>query len=273
MINVNLLRENIEDTSKNLESRGYSLNIKSYQDFEDKRKAIQTETEELQGKRNQLSKEIGILKGKGGDVKDIMDRVNSLSEKLKSLEVSLSKIQNSLLNFLLDIPNIPHNSVPNGMTEKENKVVKEHGEPLNFDFNVKDHVDIGVNHGLDFEMGSKLSGARFVSMKGNIARLHRAIGQMMLDVQTQEHGYEECYTPYLVNQESLIGTGQLPKFSEDLFKTSKGDDDFLYLIPTGEVPLTNFVRDTIVNVNDLPLKFTAHTPCFRSEARCMRCEL
>ena len=266
MINVNLLRENIEDTVKNLESRGYSLNIKAYQNFEDKRKAIQTETEELQGKKNQLSKEIGILKEKGEDVKDTMDSVNSMSEKLKGLEVNLSEIQNSLLNFLLDIPNIPHDSVPNGITEKENEVVKEYGKPLKFDFNVKDHVDIGVNHGLDFEMGSKLSGARFVSMKGNMARLHRAIGQMMLDVQTQEHGYEECYTPYLVKQESLIGTGQLPKFSEDLFKTSRGDDDFLYLIPTGEVPLTNFVRDTIVNKNDLPLKFTAHTPCFRSEA-------
>ena len=138
--------------------------------------------------------------------------------------------------------------------------------PKSFTFEIKDHVDVGLIHGLDFELGSKLSGARFVSMKGDMAKLHRAIGQMMLDVQTQEHGYEECYTPYLVNEESLIGTGQLPKFSEDLFKTSKGDEGSLYLIPTGEVPLTNFVRDTIVNENDLPLKFTAHTPCFRSEA-------
>jgi seryl-tRNA synthetase len=145
-------------------------------------------------------------------------------------------------------------------------VVKEYGKPQNFSFKIKDHVDVGLNHGLDFELGSKISGARFAVMKGNIARLHRAIGQMMLDVQIQEHGYEECYTPYLVNEESLIGTGQLPKFSEDLFKTSKGDDDSLYLIPTGEVPLTNFVRDTIVEESELPLKFTAHTPCFRSEA-------
>jgi seryl-tRNA synthetase len=156
--------------------------------------------------------------------------------------------------------------VPNGNSEKDNVVVKEYGKPQNFSFKIKDHVDVGLNHGLDFELGSKISGARFAVMKGNIARLHRAIGQMMLDVQTQEHGYKECYTPYLVNEESLIGTGQLPKFSEDLFKTSKGDDDSLYLIPTGEVPLTNFVRDTIVEESELPLKFTAHTPCFRSEA-------
>ena len=266
MIDINLLREGSKEVAKLLKQRGFDLDILKYESLEKDRKVIQVKAQELQGQRNQFSKNIGMEKGKGNDASDLMTQVNIIAETLKELESQLVIIQLALTQFLLDIPNIPHNSVPNGITEKENKVVKEYGEPRNFDFEVKDHVDVGVNHGLDFELGSKLSGARFVCMKGNMARLHRAIGQMMLDVQTQEHGYEECYTPYLVNEESLIGTGQLPKFSEDLFKTSKGDEDSLYLIPTGEVPLTNFVRDTIVNENDLPLKFTAHTPCFRSEA-------
>ena len=266
MIDINLLREDSKEVAKLLKQRGFDLDILKYESLEKDRKVIQVKAQELQGQRNQFSKNIGIEKGKGNDASDLMTQVNIIAETLKELESQLVIIQLALTQFLLDIPNIPHDSVPNGITEKENKVVKEYGEPRNFNFEVKDHVDVGVNHGLDFELGSKLSGARFVCMKGNMARLHRAIGQMMLDVQTQEHGYEECYTPYLVNEESLIGTGQLPKFSEDLFKTSKGDEDSLYLIPTGEVPLTNFVRDTIVNENDLPLKFTAHTPCFRSEA-------
>ena len=266
MIDINLLREDSKEVAKLLKQRGFDLDILKYESLEKDRKVIQVKAQELQGQRNQFSKNIGIEKGKGNDASDLMTQVNIIAETLKELESQLVIIQLALTQFLLDIPNIPHDSVPNGITEKENKVVKEYGEPENFDFEVKDHVDVGRNHGLDFELGSKLSGARFVCMKGNMARLHRAIGQMMLDVQTQEHGYEECYTPYLVNEESLIGTGQLPKFSEDLFKTSKGDEDSLYLIPTGEVPLTNFVRDTIVNENDLPLKFTAHTPCFRSEA-------
>ena len=266
MIDINLLREDSKKIASLLKERGFNLDIQKYESLEKDRKVIQVKAQELQGQRNQFSKKIGIEKGKGNDASDLMTQVNIIAETLKELESQLAIIQSALNQFLLDIPNIPHDSVPNGITEKENKVVKEYGKPQEFDFNVKDHVDVGANHGLDFELGSKLSGARFVSMKGNMARLHRAIGQMMMDIQTQEHGYEECYTPYLVNEESLIGTGQLPKFSEDLFKTSKGDEDSLYLIPTGEVPLTNFVRDTIVNENDLPLKFTAHTPCFRSEA-------
>jgi len=266
MIDINLLREDSKKIASLLKERGFNLDIQKYESLEKDRKVIQVKAQELQGQRNQFSKKIGIEKGKGNDASDLMTQVNIIAETLKELEIQLAIIQSGLNQFLLDIPNIPHDSVPNGITEKENKVVKEYGEPQKFDFNVKDHVDVGANHGLDFELGSKLSGARFVSMKGDMARLHRAIGQMMMDIQTQEHGYEECYTPYLVNEESLIGTGQLPKFSEDLFKTSKGDEDSLYLIPTGEVPLTNFVRDTIVNENDLPLKFTAHTPCFRSEA-------
>ena len=266
MIDINLLREDSKAIASLLKERGFDLDIKEYESLEKDRKVIQVKTQELQGQRNQFSKNIGIAKGKGNDASDLMEQVNIIAETLKELENQLSIIQTSLNQFLLNIPNIPNNSVPKGISEKDNLVVKEFGKPQNFTFEIKDHVDVGLNHGLDFELGSKLSGARFVSMKGGMAKLHRAIGQMMLDIQTQEHGYEECYTPYLVNEESLIGTGQLPKFSEDLFKTSKGDEDSLYLIPTGEVPLTNFVRDTIVNENDLPLKFTAHTPCFRSEA-------
>ena len=266
MIDINLLREDSKKVANLLKERGFNFDIKKYESLEKDRKVIQVKTQELQGQRNQFSKNIGIEKGKGNDASDLMEQVNIIAETLKELENQLSIIQASLNQFLLNIPNIPHDSVPKGVSEKDNLVVKEFGKPQNFTFEIKDHVDVGLIHGLDFELGSKLSGARFVSMKGDMAKLHRAIGQMMLDVQTQEHGYEECYTPYLVNEESLIGTGQLPKFSEDLFKTSKGDEDSLYLIPTSEVPLTNFVRDTIVNENDLPLKFTAHTPCFRSEA-------
>ena len=266
MIDINLLREDSKVIANLLKERGFDLDIKKYESLEKDRKVIQVKTQELQGQRNQFSKNIGIEKGKGNDASDLMTQVNIIAETLKELENQLAIIQTSLNQFLLNIPNIPHDSVPNGSSEKDNLVVKEFGKPQNFSFEIKDHVDVGLNHGLDFELGSTLSGARFVAMKGGMAKLHRAIGQMMLDVQSQEHGYEECYTPYLVNEESLIGTGQLPKFSEDLFKISKGDDDSLYLIPTGEVPLTNFVRDTIVNENDLPLKFTAHTPCFRSEA-------
>ena len=266
MIDINLLREDSKAIANLLKERGFDLDIKKYESLEKNRKVIQVKTQELQGQRNQFSKNIGIEKGKGKDASDLMAQVNIIAETLKELESQLAIIQTSLNQFLLNIPNIPHDSVPNGSSEKDNLVVKEFGKPQNFSFEIKDHVDVGLNHGLDFELGSKLSGARFVVMKGGIAKLHRAIGQMMLDVQTQEHDYEECYTPYLVNEESLIGTGQLPKFSEDLFKTSKGDDDSLYLIPTGEVPLTNFVRDRVIEESDLPLKFTAHTPCFRSEA-------
>jgi len=266
MIDINLLREDSKAIANLLKKRGFDLDIKKYESLEKDRKVIQVKTQELQGQRNQFSKNIGIEKGKGKDASDLMAQVNIIAETLKELESQLAIIQTSLNQFLLNIPNIPHDSVPNGSSEKDNLIVKEFGKPQNFSFEIKDHVDVGLNHGLDFELGSKLSGARFVVMKGGIAKLHRAIGQLMLDVQTQEHDYEECYTPYLVNEESLIGTGQLPKFSEDLFKTSKGDDDSLYLIPTGEVPLTNFVRDRVIEESDLPLKFTAHTPCFRSEA-------
>jgi len=266
MIDINLLRKDSKEISKLLKERGFDLDIKKYDSLEKDRKIIQVKAQELQEQRNQFSKNIGFEKGKGNDVSDLMSQVNIISDTLKELESQLVIIQTSLNDFLLNIPNIPHESVPKGNSEKDNVIVKEYGKPQDFNYEIKDHVDVGLKHGLDFELGTKLSGARFVTMKGDMARLHRAIGQMMLDIQTQEHGYEECYTPYLVNEDSLIGTGQLPKFSEDLFKTSKSDDDSLYLIPTGEVTLTNFVRDTIIEENNLPLKFTAHTPCFRSEA-------
>jgi len=266
MIDINLLREDSKAIANLLKQRGFDLDIKKYESLEKNRKVIQVKTQELQGQRNQFSKNIGIEKSKGKDTVDLIAQVNIISETLKELEDQLAIIQMALSQFLLNIPNIPHDSVPNGSSDEDNVIVKEFGKHQDFSFKIKDHVDVGLNHGLDFELGSKLSGARFVAMKGGMAKLHRAIGQMMLDTQTEDHGYEECYTPYLVNEESLIGTGQLPKFAEDLFKTSKGDDDSLYLIPTGEVPLTNFVRDKIIEESDLPLKFTAHTPCFRSEA-------
>ena len=266
MIDINLLRKDTKGISKLLKERGFDLDIKKYTSLEKDRKVIQVKAQELQEQRNQFSKNIGSEKGKGNDVSELMSQVNIISDTLKELESQLALIQTSLNNFLLNIPNIPHQSVPNGNSEKDNITLKEYGKPKNFSYAIKDHVDVGLQHGLDFELGTKLSGTRFVTMKGEMARLHRAIGQMMLDIQTQENGYEECYTPYLVNEDSLIGTGQLPKFAEDLFKTSKSDDDLLYLIPTGEVTLTNLVRDTIIEENKLPLKFTAHTPCFRSEA-------
>ena len=266
MIDINLLRKDSKAISKLLKERGFDLDIKKYDSLEKDRKIIQVKAQELQEQRNQFSKNIGLEKKKGNDVSDLMSQVNIVSDTLKELESQLAAIQTSLNEFLLNIPNIPHESVPNGDSEKDNTIVKEYGKPKNFNYEIKDHVDVGLKHGLDFELGTKLSGARFVTMKGDMARLHRALGQMMLDIQTQEHGYEECYTPYLVNKDSLIGTGQLPKFGEDLFKTSKSDDDSLYLIPTGEVTLTNFVRDTIIDEINLPLKLTAHTPCFRSEA-------
>ena len=266
MIDINLLRVDIKNTATVLKTRGYELDIKAYQDLEENRKAIQVETETLQSQRNQFSKDIGVEKRKGNDVEGLMKEVNGIVKSLKELETRLTDIQVSLEKFLLDIPNLPHKTVPVGSSESENIVIRDWGVLKDFDFKVKDHVDVGLSHGLDFELGSKLSGARFVVMRGDMARLHRATGQMMLDIQTQEHGYEECYTPYLVNETSLIGTGQLPKFSGDLFLTKKNSEDLLYLIPTGEVPLTNFVRDVITEQNKLPLKLTAYTPCFRSEA-------
>ena len=267
MIDINLLRNNIDEVESKLSHRGFKLDKKIFTKFENERKNLQIKVQELQQSRNDLSKKIGIEKSKGNDVSDYMKSVSETNDLLKEQNDALEAIQISIQEFLLNIPNIAHESVPVGSSEKENEVIKEEGEKKEFSFKVKDHVDLGQKIGLDFDLGSKLSGARFTVIRSNLASLHRALGQFMLDIQTRENGYEECYTPYLVNYESLKGTGQLPKFEEDLFITKKGGSgDSLYLIPTGEVPLTNFVRDCIIDPKELPIKLTALTPCFRSEA-------
>ncbi len=267
MIDINLLRNNIDEVESRLKSRGFKIDKKSFIDLENERRNLQVKVQEFQESRNDLSKKIGVEKSKGNDVSEHMKSVGQTNDLLKVQNAALEEVQNKIQEFLLDIPNLAHESVPVGQSENDNEVIKEVGERKKFSFNVKDHVDLGERLGLDFDLGAKLSGARFTSIRSGLASLHRALGQFMLDIQTQEHGYEECYTPYLVNYDSLKGTGQLPKFEEDLFITKKGgSDEKLYLIPTGEVPLTNFVRDSIVDLTELPIKLTALTPCFRSEA-------
>ena len=267
MIDINLLRNNIDEVESRLNSRGFKIDKKSFIDLENKRKNLQIKVQELQESRNNLSKKIGVEKSKGNNVSDYMRSVGQTNDLLKEQNSALEEVQNKIQEFLLNIPNLAHESVPIGQSENDNEVIREEGEKKEFSFKVKDHVDLGESLGLDFDLGAKLSGARFTTIRSGLASLHRALGQFMLDIQTQEHGYEECYTPYLVNYDSLKGTGQLPKFEEDLFITKKGgSEDKLYLIPTGEVPLTNFVRDSIVDLTELPIKLTALTPCFRSEA-------
>jgi seryl-tRNA synthetase len=267
MIDINLLRNNIDEVESRLNSRGFKIDKKYFIDLENKRKNLQIKVQELQESRNNLSKKIGVEKSKGNNVSDYMRSVGQTNDLLKEQNSALEEVQNKIQEFLLNIPNLAHESVPIGQSENENEVIREEGEKKEFSFKVKDHVDLGESLGLDFDLGAKLSGARFTTIRSGLASLHRALGQFMLDIQTQEHGYEECYIPYLVNYDSLKGTGQLPKFEEDLFITKKGgSEDKLYLIPTGEVPLTNFVRDSIVDLTELPIKLTALTPCFRSEA-------
>ena len=267
MIDINLLRNNIDEVASKLDHRGFTLDKKIFIDLETDRKNLQVKVQELQESRNDLSKKIGIEKSQGNDVSEYMKSVGDINELLKKQNEALEILQSNIQEFILNIPNVPHNSVPIGLTEEENEVIKEVGEKKEFSFDIKDHVDLGQKIGLDFDLGAKLSGARFTTIRSDLANLHRALGQFMLDIQTRENGYEECYTPYLVNYESLRGTGQLPKFEEDLFSTKKGgSDESLYLIPTGEVPLTNFVRDSILDLKELPMKLTALTPCFRSEA-------
>jgi seryl-tRNA synthetase len=277
MLDVNLLRKDLNSVIARLEARKSPqpyLDVAAFQRLEAERKTIQTRTEELQAKRNALSKQIGQLKAKGESADAVMAEVAQLKTELEQSAARLAQIQPEMEALVLAVPNLPHASVPVGPDETGNVEVRRWGTPRQFDFAVKDHVDLGEPLGLDFETGVKLSGARFTAMKGPIARLHRALAQFMLDVQTQEHGYTECYTPYIVNEATLRGTGQLPKFEADLFAVSKGgqeglgsqEQQALYLIPTSEVTLTNFVRDEIVPESQLPLKLTAHTPCFRSEA-------
>jgi len=265
MLDIQALRTDLEDVVARLNSRGYLLNAYEFSSLEAERKTIQTNTEALQAKRNAASKLIGIAKSKGEDISNIMADIAGLGDLLKMSEARLLEIQDELKDLLLNVPNLPHASVPQGKSETDNVEVRKVGTPRAFDFEVKDHADVGTPLGLDFDTGTKLSGTRFTLMRGQIAKMHRALAQFMLNTQTEQHGYEECYTPYLVNAETLTGTGQLPKFEEDLFSLQHNDSK-LYLIPTSEVTLTNTVRDEIVPLESLPIKLTAHTPCFRSEA-------
>ena len=270
MIDIQLLRKDIDTVAARLATRKFQLDVAGFNALEAERKAIQTRTEELQGKRNSLSKQIGMMKGKGEDTTAVMAEVAGLGDELKANEVALGDVQAKLARFIEAVPNLPHNSTPQGLDESGNVEVRKVGTPRTFEFEVKDHVDIGEKLGLDFDTATKLTGSRFSMMKGGMARLHRALAQYMLDTHTGQHGYTECYTPYMVNADSLRGTGQLPKFEADLFSVKKGgaegEGENFYLIPTSEVSLTNVVRDEIVALDQLPLKMTAHTPCFRSEA-------
>ena len=270
MLDIQLFRNDLEGTAARLAARGFTLDTAAFSALEAQRKEVQTRTQDLQAKRNATSKQIGIAKSKGEDASAILAEVATLGDELKAAEEQLVVIQAQLQELLQTIPNLPHESVPVGASEADNVEVSRWGAPRSFDFEIKDHVDVGAGLGLDFDTGAKLSGARFTFMKGGIARLHRALAQFMLDTQTIEHGYTECYTPYIVNADSLRGTGQLPKFEADLFSVKKGgqegEGEALYLIPTSEVTLTNSVRDEIVPLESLPIKLTGHTPCFRSEA-------
>ncbi|HJW57746.1 MAG TPA: serine--tRNA ligase [Burkholderiaceae bacterium] len=270
MIDIQLLRKDIDTVAARLATRKFQLDVATFNALEAERKQIQTRTEELQGKRNALSKQIGMLKGKGQDASEVMAEVAGIGDELKISAARLDEVQAQLGEFMLSIPNLPHESVPVGADEAGNVEVRKVGVPRTFDFEVRDHVDVGAALGLDFDVAAKITGSRFSVMKGGIARLHRALGQFMLDVHTTEHGYTECYTPYIVNADSLRGTGQLPKFEADLFAVKKGgqegEGETLYLIPTSEVSLTNIVRDEIIAADALPIRLTAHTPCFRSEA-------
>ena len=281
MLDITLLRKDLDGVIARLQKRKNPqpyLDVAAFQALESERKTLQTRTEELQARRNTLSKQIGQRKAKGESAEEIMAEVNALKSELDASAARLDQLQPELQQLLLAVPNLPHESVPEGADEHGNVELRRWSpqgqEPQPLAFTPRDHVDIGVPLGLDFETGVKLAGARFTVMKGPVARLHRALAQFMLDLQTQQHGYTECYVPYIVNAETLQGTGQLPKFEGDLFAARKGGQDgepvpdhtALYLIPTSEVPLTNFVRDTVVAPTELPIRLTAHTPCFRSEA-------
>ncbi len=266
MLDIQWLRNDLASLTVRLASRGYAFDVVAFQCLEAERKTLQTRTQELQARRNALSKQVGIAKSKGEEAAPLLAEVAGLGDALKAAEEALGSLQKPLHELLMGIPNLPHESVPIGNDSEENEEVRRWGEPRRFDFAVRDHVDVGAALGLDFEAAAKLSGARFAVMKGGLARLHRALVQFMLEVHTQEHGYTEVYVPYLVNADSMRGTGQLPKFEADLFQVPRGEGDKLYLIPTAEVPLTNLLRNEIVEAGELPLKLVAHTPCFRSEA-------
>lgn len=272
MLDIQTLRNDLAGVAARLKTRGFELDAARFEQLESERKTIQTRTQELQAKRNATSKLIGQAKAKGEDVTAIMAEVSALGDELKQLEAKLPQVLQALEDFLALIPNVPHADVPQGKSEADNLEVRRVGTLPQFDFDVQDHVTLGEGlGGLDFETAAKISGARFSLLKGPLARLHRALAQFMLDTHTEQHGYTETYVPYLVNAESMRGTGQLPKFEEDLFRVPRqmgdeGESRNFYLIPTAEVPVTNMVRDEIVPLEKLPMKFVAHTPCFRSEA-------
>lgn len=269
MLDIQLLRKDLDGVAKRLADRGYTLDVAAFSALEAERRAIQTRTEELQARRNSLSKQIGAMKGRGEDTSAVMAEVGGIGDEMKASQTVLDEIQTKLSDLLLGVPNLPHESVPVGRDENDNVEVRRWGTPRQFSFEVKDHVDVGTPLGLDFETGAKLSGARFTMLRGQIARLHRALAQFMIDTHTLHHGYTEAYTPYIVNPEILYGTGQLPKFAEDMFRVEKGGAENTitqYLISTSEISLTNTVRESIVEGSALPIKLTAHSPCFRSEA-------
>ena len=272
MLESKLLRGNIDFVVEQLNRRNFSFDVDEFNELENERKIIQVQTQELQNLRNTKSKSIGQAKASGENIEPLLQEVSELGEKLDNAKIQLQEIQSKISDISLSMPNIPHASVPKGNTEDENEEVLRWPPkgPIEFDFEPKDHVDLGELHGIDFAAAAKISGSRFVVMTGKLAKLQRALTQFMLDHHTENNNYKETYTPYLVNSNSLMGTGQLPKFEADLFKThlhgEEGEARALYLIPTAEVPVTNLVRDSIVKGSDLPLKYVAHTPCFRSEA-------
>ncbi|WP_218312231.1 serine--tRNA ligase [Alteromonas antoniana] len=270
MLDPKCLRTDIDTTAERLASRGFTLDVDAFNKMEEKRKSLQIKTQDLQNERNVRSKSIGKAKAQGEDIAPLLAEVGKLGDELDAAKSELQIVLEEITSFTQGIPNLPDPSVPAGKDEEDNVEVSRWGSPREFDFEIKDHVDLGegLNKGLDFEVATKLTGSRFVVMRGHVARLNRAIAQFMLDVQTGENGYQEMYVPYLVNHDSLYGTGQLPKFGEDLFHTKPATEEGqgLSLIPTSEVPLTNIARDEILDEKLLPLKMTAHTPCFRSEA-------
>ncbi len=271
MLDIQLLRNDIQAVAARLAQRGFVLDVAQFNALDAQRKDLQVKNEELQAKRNSLSKQIGALMGQGkkDEAEAAKNEVANIKAEMDKIEQDLPNIQAALDDLLLRVPNLPHESVPAGKDETENVEIRKVGTPRQFNFEIKDHVDLGAALGLDFEKAAQLSGARFSLMKGKVARLHRALSQFMLDTHTTQHGYTECYTPYIVSDSTLLGTGQLPKFGEDLFHVTRGGDESKltqYLIPTAEVTLTNTVREQILSADELPMKLTAHSPCFRSEA-------
>lgn len=265
MLDAKLIRNELEETARKLKRRGFELDCAKISELESQRKEIQVSTQELQNERNTRSKSIGKAKAAGEDIEPLLAEVSELGDRLKAAEERLATVQDELNSILMGIPNVPHESVPDGASEEDNQEVRRWGKPKEFDFEALDHVDLGARNGaMDFETAAKIAGSRFVVLRGSLARLHRALIQFMLDTHTSEHGYEETYVPYLVNADSLLGTGQLPKFKEELFAIS-GEQQF-FLIPTAEVPVTNIARNEIIDAKAMPVKMVSHTPCFRSEA-------